>query len=202
MSISIKSNAPMRFKQAMDRIERKQMPFAASMALNNTAWDIKKALDKELVKSLKNPTPFTLKGIRVKGANKSHLVAYVSIAPVQAKYLKWAIEGGTRRPNKRALLYPVAQKRNKYGNMARRAVKNLAASPKTFSGTPRGRTTPGLYKRVGPKGRKQLKLMVSYQRRANYEKRFGFYSTSEKTVKKVMGKNFAAARKKAQQTKK
>lgn len=193
---SMNTNAPQKFKQRMNGIAKKDMPFVSSVALNKTAWDLKRELDKELEKSLDRPTPFTKKAVRVRNSSKKHLVAYLAIAPIQANYLRFAIHGGTRRPQGRALLYPVGQRVNKYGNMPRRAVSRLANSPRTFSGIPRGRTTPGLYKRVGAKGKKGLRLMVSYQSRADYKKRFDFYGVSEKTALKVMGKNFVEARRK------
>lgn len=179
----------------MEGIARKQMPFAASVALNRTAWDLKKkGLDPAIDKEIDNPTPFTKKAVRVKNSTKHRLVAFVYLSPLQAKYLGFIVRGGIRRPNKRAILFPVKQKTNKYGNMPRRAVANLMKNPKVFSGIPHGRTTPGIYKRLGPKGRKKLHLMVSYQKRARYEKQFHFYEISERQAKKSFKKNMLEAK--------
>lgn len=182
----------------MDGLGRKQMPFAGAVALTRTAWDIKKKeLDPSLDEHLDRPTPFTKKAIRVQGATKGHLVAYVRVAPLQARYLQYQIRGGLRRPNKKALALPVGQKVNKYGNMPRRAVANLLANPKVFSGIPHGRTQPGIYKRLGPKGRKKLKLMVSYEKQARYEKRFPFYRLAERRAKRSFNNNLLEAKRKA-----
>jgi hypothetical protein len=193
--LTITGNPAKQFKQAMNGITRKQMPFAASVALNRTAWDIKKkGLDPAMDEEIDTPTPFTKKAVRVKNSTKHRLVAFVYLSPLQAKYLGFIIRGGTRRPNKHAILFPVKQKTNKYGNMPRRAVANLLKNPKVFSGIPHGRTTPGLYKRLGPKGRKQLHLMVSYQKRATYNKQFHFYEIAERTASKAFKKNMLEAK--------
>jgi len=165
------------------------------VALTRTAWDCKKAVDSKMDSSLDKPTPFTKKAVRVKAATKRHLVAYVTIAPLQAKYLRYAIKGGQRTPKKRAILLPVGQRVNKYGNMGRKVVGNLLRSNKTFSGIPRGRQTPGIYKRMGTKKNPKLKLMVSFQDRARYKKRLPFYETASQTVKQKIGGHIKAARK-------
>ena len=196
--LTIKQTAPNSFKKSMNGLAKKQMPFAGAMALTRTAWDVKKKeLDPALDEHLDRPTPFTKKAIRVQGATKAHLVAYVRVSPLQARYLRFQIRGGTRTPNKKALLLPVGQKVNKYGNMPRKAVGNLLKSPKVFSGVPHGRTQPGIYKRLGPKGRKQLKLMVSYEKKATYKKRFPFYQLAERQAKKSFNNNLLAAKREA-----
>jgi len=196
--ISITGDPTKKFKQAMNDITRKQMPFAASVALNRTAWDIKeRGLDPAMDEEIDNPTPFTKKAVRVKKSTKKRLVAFVYLYPLQAKYLGFIIRGGTRRPQKQAILFPVKQKTNKYGNMPRRAVEKLLENPKVFSGIPHGRTTPGLYKRLGKKGRKQLRLMVSYQKRATYNKQFHFYKVAERTASKFFKKNMLEAKREA-----
>ncbi len=78
--------------------------------------------------------------------------------------------------------------------MPRRAVQNLLKNPKVFSGVPRGRTTPGIYKRLGPKGRKNLHLMVSFQKKAEYRKKFRFYEHSEEQARKSFRNHLIAAK--------
>lgn len=183
-----------KFRKSMDGIARKQMPYVGMVALTRTAWDVKKAVDAKMDTHLDNPTPFTKRGVRVKAATKAHLVAYVSVSPLQAKYLRFAVKGGLRTPKKRAILMPVGQRVNKFGNMPRKAVGNLIQSSKTFTGTPRGRKTPGIYKRMGTKKKPQLKLMVSFQDRATYKKLWPFYETAEQTAKKKIGGHILAAK--------
>jgi hypothetical protein len=196
--LTIKQTAPNSFKKSMNGLAKKQMPFAGAMALTRTAWDMKKKeLDPGLDKHLDRPTPFTKKAIRVQKARKNHLVAYVRVAPLQARYLRYQVKGGTRRPHKKALLVPVGQRLNKYGNMPRSTVSKLMQNPKVFSGIPHGRTQPGIYKRLGPKGRKKLHLMVAYEKRASYEKRFHFYQLAERQAKRSFNNNLLAAKREA-----
>lgn len=47
-----------KMEEKLNTAVRKQIPFAASLALNNTAKDIKGELEKKIKKVFKQPTPF------------------------------------------------------------------------------------------------------------------------------------------------
>ncbi|WP_246797466.1 hypothetical protein [Burkholderia perseverans] len=62
--------------QVEDHVQR-QLPFAASVALNKTANVAKQALADEMCDVFDRPTPYTLRSLRVRRATKRQLVARV-----------------------------------------------------------------------------------------------------------------------------
>jgi len=178
----------------------KQSRFANARALTETAKEVKEEEVKALIKYLDRPTPFTKKAYRVKFATKAKPVAAVYAATIQDRYLTYAVYGGTRFPKGQAIPIPVGQKRNKFGSMPRTAMSTLFKNPKVFSGIPHGRKTPGIYKRMGRKGRKNLRLMVKYQRVARYSKRLPFFSIARAVVNRRFKHNFHKAFRAAMRT--
>lgn len=169
--MAIKSNIDevLRHLKGMER----QIPFAMAGALNNTAFDIKDDLVDGLSKHLDRPTPFTQRGFEVKKASKTNLKATIQAREIQAGYLRWAIEGGRRRPKGKAITVPYEKntRLNKYGNLPRRRIQTLLARDDTFSGNIHG--VPGIYQRM-KNGR--VKLLIAYEKTAQYDKRFPFRS--------------------------
>jgi len=87
----------------LSNVQRKQLPFATSFALNKTAQKVKEAQQKEMRDVFDRPTPFTLNSIFIKSSNKSNLTATVGLKSfaskgnAAAKYLQAQIAGGERR---------------------------------------------------------------------------------------------------------
>ncbi len=161
-------------ENALTDLERRQLPFAVAMALNDTAKDVKEARKRAMVRQLDRPTPFTLNGQYITRARKSHLVAEIGPKDIQATYLQHQIKGGTRLPKKRAIVTPVAQRTNKYGNMTRGAVRRVKAKKNVFSGKVNG--TPGLWQRFKRRG---PKLLIAYIGRAQYQRRLNLERPSK-----------------------
>ena len=81
---------------------RRQLPFATSLALNETAEAIeRKSSAKALETRLDRPTPFTLRGLLVLRSSKARLWADVLFKDAQAAYLRWQETGGERPPRRR-----------------------------------------------------------------------------------------------------
>lgn len=104
MNIQIKSELNKLTKDLTD-VEKKQIPFAMSLALNESASIGQAAGVKEMKRVFDRPTPFILKSLRVKRSNKKKLVAEVGFKDVFGKFgtaveytLKPNIEGGNRKP--------------------------------------------------------------------------------------------------------
>lgn len=187
-----------KFKDNIDDVERflsdlaqRQLPFANSQALNDTAIDVKADEEKRLERDLDNPTPFTKRGLYIKRSTKSRLVAIVGFKPIQASYIKFAAKGGIRRPKRRALIVPVGQRLNKYGNMPRGSVKRAVSRPDTFSGKVKG--VAGIWKRPRKAKRASAatgpKLLVSFKSRATYRPRHDFEGGAEKIARRVYPKH-------------
>lgn len=162
---------------------RRQLPFATSRALNDTAEAIRKNTDAALGKRLDKPTPFTRRGLLVLRSSKGRLWADVLFKDIQAAYLRWQEQGGDRPPKGKAIPVPVTIPRNAFGNMARGAVKRAAGRPDVFAGRPGGgRLAAGLWQRLGNGGR-GLRLLVAFEPSAHYAPRFDFTRDAERTAR-------------------
>jgi len=172
------------FSAALSDTAQRQLPFAVAQAINDTAADVKANAEKRLIKDLDRPTPFTRRALFQRRASKNRLVGVVGFKPVQRRYLMRLETGGVRRPKGRAILVPVNQRLNKYGNMTRNAVSRLRSKKNVFSGTPGARGSgvsakAGIYQRM-KSGR--LKLLVAYEDTAKYEKKMHFERNAKITA--------------------
>ena len=165
----------------MSKVQKKQIPFAAANAINATLFDVMKAEKAQMPKKLDRPTPYTMKAFKINKAKKTMLVGDIHIMPERYKYLKYAIEGGTRTgnigvPTKHAKL-------NKYGNISMRK-KGLIKNKKQFIQTINGLS--GVWER----SKHGTKLMVAFENSVTYKKRFPFYKIAEAVARKKFQRNF------------
>ena len=119
-------------ERALADIPQKQLPFAMMMAINDTAADVKRSEERQMERQFDRPTPFTKRGVYVKRSNKSNLTATIGMKRVQGEYLKLQASGGIRKPKRKALVIGVGLRRNKYGNIAKGAVKRAETKGNTF----------------------------------------------------------------------
>lgn len=179
--------------KAIEGLAQKQMPFAASLALNETAQDAKNAVTKQIEKKLDRPTRFTLNAVGVRRASKRNLKATVFIKDIQAEYLQYAIEGGTRKPKDKALVVPRDIRLNKYGNIpGLRGGKKIAAllnKPNTFMGTIKGQS--GIWQRTNKN--KRLKLLLAFEDKIEYRKRLDFHKIVVSVAKNRLQRNLKRA---------
>lgn len=167
-----------------------QLPFAVALGINDVAGQISEAEQSSLARDLDRPAPFTKRGLFVSRASKRRLVGVVGFKRVQASYLEAQATGGKRRAKGKAVVVPVGQRLNKYGNMPRGALKRALAKPDVFSGTVKG--VAGIWQRpqrgkrrtksggaqsgrtatVGK--RKGLRLLAIYKDNVNYSPRLKF----------------------------
>lgn len=178
-SISVKSNVDAVRKNLTD-IAKKQLPFAVAKGLTATAKDAQSELARALPTQLDRPTPFTMRAFAVKPATKSMPVASVFVRPDQWKYLTYQFEGGDRKPLGRALVMPKSVKLNQFGNMQRRAIKQLLAKKNVFSGVING--VPGIYLRKKSVTGTSLQLLVGYANQARYHRRYPFREIAEGAI--------------------
>lgn len=198
---------------------QKQIQFAASRALNQTANEVRKAIPAELERGLDRPTPFTTsdKAMYLKPATKDRLEAGVFFKDRQASYLKYQLEGGVRSPTRKALRLPSAIGLDQYGNLPKGIIKQLVAIARKegklekrkarrikvsnklelFYGDPKdvgGRNfPPGIYKilSAGKGGRSQLiPLIVFPEQAAKYKKRVDLDTVARAVVLKTFGPAF------------
>lgn len=194
MKISVKSNTKQVLKE-IGRIGKSQIPFATAVALTKTAKSAQAALKKKVEEEIDNPTPFTKRGFRIKGANKRTLTSEVFIADIQSEYMRFAIEGGTRKPKKRVVIQPGVIKLNRYGNIPKGAIQRLYNKRNTFTATING--TAGLWER----SKRGLKLLIAFIDEQQYTGgQFSFEKTTYKTVDRVFNTHMKIALKRAIRT--
>jgi hypothetical protein len=197
------------FWRRLSDVGRKQLPFAIAMALNDTAEDVVEAEEKGLEKHLDRPTPYTRRAFYRRRASKSNLRAEVGVKRVQAEYLRYQVDGGVRRPKGRAIVVPVNQRKNQYGNMPKGALKRALAKSDAFVASRGEKATkhlaPGIYQRPkrgryrsastrktsGNKNRgkqKGPKLLAAFESSASYSKRLPFEQTARRKAQPSFNK--------------
>ncbi|MEL6586354.1 MAG: hypothetical protein AAFY65_13365 [Pseudomonadota bacterium] len=179
MRLSLRSNIRA-FERDLSDAGRKQLPFAVSLALNETAKDVQKNETRRLSKVLDRPTQFTKRAYAIRRATKRRLEARVFAKRIQAAYLRRLEEGGTAKPRRRAIVTPQRMRTNRYGNLPRGAVRRSLAKPNTFSSANRrGPGGPGVFQRLRSG---KVRKLVSYIRSATYRPQLGFRSSAAKTA--------------------
>ncbi|RFA24356.1 hypothetical protein CAI21_22030 [Alkalilimnicola ehrlichii] len=191
----------------LDNVQRQQLPFATAMALTRTAMGGRESVMASMPDQLDRPTPFTKRGIAYRRATKRNLQAAIFVRPTQEQYLRYQVDGGTRRPSGQAIPVPTSNMRkNAYGNMPKGKVKRLLSNrQKYFSGTPRGgQGGAGIWERVGTRSRRggqRIRMLVSWESQARYADRpFKFYETAYAAVRRNYARNLRDAVERALRT--
>lgn len=181
--------------RALDKMGRRQVPFATSVAINKTAVSIQRRAQSKITKDLDRPSPQVIKSIRVKRSTKRDLTGIVFILPAISRFLRYQIEGGTRPPRGKVEAVPVNIRLNKYGNIIGRRqgkLRKLLSQPDIFSGTING--VAGIWQRgKGGLKNKTVKLLAAYESSTQYDKRFPFYRYADDTAQRVWRRNFRIA---------
>jgi len=215
--ISVKSNVR-RFTKKLPLYLREQVPFATSVALNETAKKAAKAQRAQAQRIFDRPTPFLLNGIysprgrgsfRGKRSTKRDLKA-VLIPGLKGRnrfddasarineVIRIQTQGGTRLPKKRALVVPTSSARlNRYGNLTRNRVQTLLNRSDVFSAGRGQGLPPGIYKRQRNGG---LRMLIAYEPSASYDREYPYYRIARGVVRSQFDKEFRKAFKKAVRT--
>jgi hypothetical protein len=218
MQIDIRSDIK-ELTKSLNRIQRKQIPFATSKALNATAFDVRKTLQDGLDIHLDRVTSYTKRGVQVEKSTKKNLVAKVGFRSrtfgkgqgkiTQAEYMKRQIKGGTRFPKGQAIPVPVPKnmRTNKFGNIPRGKIDRLLGDKdRYFSGTPKGtQDAPGIWQRMpaNSKRKKQggkIRMVIAWEPKADYSPRFPFRQIVSKSVRINFRKRFDYALRQALST--
>ncbi|MDP2196822.1 MAG: hypothetical protein Q8J72_12670 [Rhodocyclaceae bacterium] len=200
----------------------KQTRYATAVALTRTAKAVKDAMPAALERDLDRPTPFTKKGLYVKGAKPGHLVAEVGFMDRQASYLKYQIAGGTRTPTARGIRLPGNIQLNSFGNIPKGLTDKLKAAAQSgqlskaigkrigagdrrkgaapiqlFYGKPTGRgwdkAPMGIWRRTPGKPGKLVPVIVFEDTPARYQPRFNFHREAERVIRSEWDRQFSTA---------
>lgn len=198
MKISVKADIKQVTKY-LNNIQKKQIPYATSQALNDTAFHARQEVMDDLEKHLDRPTPWTKRGVRYGRSTKRKLVATVFFLNDRWDYIKYQVKGGSRTPERKAIPVPVGQRLNQYGNMTKGTITRLLSKPNVFSGEVNGVAgiwERGHYSRTGKwstRGKSRstsIRLLVAWVPVAEYQKRFPYHTIVEKSVRKTFIRNF------------
>lgn len=188
MNISVKMDIKAATK-GLSNLQKRQIPFATSQALNDTAFQARTDAMAGMDKHLEKPTPWTKRGIRVGKSTKAKLVSSVAIEPDRWKYLRFQVSGGTRKhKTDGTIVTPKSIRTNQYGNITRGKIKALVSSGKAFVGTVGD--VYGVWQRPGRKGG-PLKLLARFEDQAEYARRYPFARIVADSVRKNFKSNFA-----------
>jgi len=200
---------------AIDALFSDQVPYAIALALTKTARLVADGLPADLTQDLDRPTEFTKRGFYVQAARKDFLQATVGVKDKQAAYLGYQIEGGERRPMKKALRLPANVQLNDYGNVPSGLIRQLIARAKAgrrvtkgqarrfgvsqeldlFYGEPPDGRPAGIYKRVtiSPTRHQLVPIIVFPARPATYRAHFDFAARAARIADREFGAAFTAA---------
>ena len=226
MPISLTIDQDLSRATAWTKAVQKQLPFATSVALNNVAFDARKAINAGTKGAFHVPVKFTQNAFLVQKSKKKSLAAFVyaqdKAGKDRARYLRFGIAGGSR-PQKGLDVYfekavpndgtipagayfmPTSLvKTNASGNVTqatlRRISKGISGDPRGgfFIGTPRGGSRPpGIYRR----SRNQLQpYFIATTDRPDYTGRFNIEAIGAKVIERRFGFHFNAALSKALST--
>ena len=149
-------------KKHLNRTQKKLLPKATVNAINKTLFQIMKAEKAQMVKKLDRPKPWTLKGFKINMAkpNKWIIKGDISIQTNRWWYLKWVVDGGTKRGE---LGVPIKGNAvlNAFGNIPGKGYgkKRYAKGKNQFRATING--VDGVWLKTGGKRNPKLKLMVA-----------------------------------------
>ena len=198
---------------------KKQLPFASSVALNSTGFDIRQALNKGTQGAFDKPTKFTQKAFLTTKSKKTNLVVHVFAKDKEggdaARYIRFGVQGGARPPKgfvkyfeglpndgtlgMNVYFMPTREiKRDSFGNISRANLKKISASVTSgtsFIGTPKGGTRPaGIYER---KKGKLIAKFITTTSKPTYTGRFNIEAIASKVVQRRFDQHFNKAMSKA-----
>ena len=200
---------------------KKQLPFATSLAINNTSKDLKDAFNESTKGAFHNPVRFTQNAFKAGKpiATKRRLIRVVHAIDEEgkdrARYLRFGTAGGTRPqkgyeryfgkgvpndgsiPSGSYFVPGPSVKINASGNVSLANIKKIStgisgkARGGFFIGTPRGGNRPPGIYR---RSRKQLHpYFIATQNKPDYKKRFDLQKIGNKVIERRFSKYFWAA---------
>ena len=226
MAIKITIDQDLSKATAWTKAIQKQLPFATSVAINNSAFDARKALNSGTKGAFNAPVKFTQTAFLVQKSKKRELIALVYAQDKKgkdrARYLRFGIQGG-QRPQKGmevffergvpndgtipsgAFFMPTSLvKTNASGNVTKatlaKITKGINGKPNGgyFIGTPKGGSrSPGIYRRS--KGKLQPYFIATTDK-PDYSPRFNIEIIGGKVIERKFNTHFNAALAKALST--
>lgn len=198
MELAARVDLPL-LRKGLKDVQRKQIPFATSLALTSTAGHAAVGWQDEMRAVLDRPTPFTLGAVAVRPARKTRLIATVYLKDVAAAYLEPYLEGGPHfLGGKRGLLTPKNVPLNAYGNLTRGKLAQLKGRQGVYLGGVKlrsGQVVHGAWQRLGgrAKGGHHLKLLIRFSDPLAVTQRLDFVEPTKRAIAEHFNDEFAKA---------
>ncbi|PCJ17474.1 MAG: hypothetical protein COB02_13725 [Candidatus Cloacimonadota bacterium] len=200
LTFNISSNID-EIEKYLNDIQKKRLPAIVIKSLNKTGLGLTRELSKKSIDQLENPTKFTQNAFKYYRAKRKLMVATVYIMDKQTAYLHYQIRGGKRSAKNKVIITPnkISTKLNSHGNIKRSKGKSGVLSKahqegtKFFTGTPIGKHHGeyyGVYRRMGTKKNRKLRVELSYRHQVKYKKKFAFDDICLKYAKGIFQNNF------------
>lgn len=195
MNVNIETNIERVAKQ-LSIIEKKQIPFAVSVAINETIGKTSKqglraVMGREMNKKLDRPMKRTTTAFYFHRSSKRNLSATLGFYDWAANFMQYLVHGGMRTSDKNI---PVPYKHanlNSYGNI-RGKKSGLIKKNSQFFGKI-GKAS-GVFERVKDAS---PKLIIGFSKSVNYKKIFPFYDIAGRYIGFTFPKKFDETLKKA-----
>ena len=196
-------------EKRLNSVQRKQLPFAFSKTLNDTAFQVRKTVTGPTYNrafDVKN-RKFAGQSFRVFKSTKRKLEASVTQVKVRQLYrgnLKMHAEGGVKRPRAGNIAIPsdkIKAKRTRTGRIGQaNRPRQLLEKPRTFIAVmPSGKR--GIWQRRGKK-RLPIDLLYTLDKSVRITKEYMFFEDGSKVVRKKLQRNFSKAFDHAMKTRK
>lgn len=173
----------------LDYVQKAQIPFATSLALNDVGYHI--------AASDKNPKGFrrtadrrfeggaekyTKRGFRYTKSTKKNLKVVVGIHPSREDYMTLQVEGGMRKPKRKYVPVYKEVDRNEHGNIKRATINQIRKGKNIFKGVPKNQNLPrGIYERHQKNTR--IKPLAYLKNTTRYKSKFPLYAIVKNNVR-------------------
>ena len=193
LSLNVKSNVKS-WTRDLDKIQKRQVPFATARALTWTAQAVQKAIQDRIQRVFENRKKWWLKqqptGIKIKPAKKTHLIASIYTDAYFADEQEF---GGLKRPHRgRSILVPsdkVPKSRRKAGGAGAMLKQKTVFSNRK-----------GVFRRVGGKKSRKVALLFWRTPSATVKPRLEFRETARRTAAAKFKQKFMDSLSKALKT--
>jgi hypothetical protein len=149
IEISVKANVD-QIERSLNTFVRDQIPFATASAINSIARLVQQGEVENMRQTFRNPSPFTLRSIRMTAARKSAPEATVFVMDKAAQYLIPYEYGGVHQLPGPALFNPKDIQLNGYGQLPRGIMARLRGRSDIYIGVINTKTGPinGVWQRL------------------------------------------------------
>lgn len=175
----------------LNSVQKRQIPFAVASTLTELAMQLARKEMPELTRKTfqGGATSFTQKAFLYGKATKATLTSRVYAKAKQGEYLHFQVSGGSRFPNRKAIIVPTNNTRlNKLGNITRGTMdKMFQDKSKYFRGKPKGMPDAGegvweRYGRQSKRGGQRIRMVAAFRGNAQYKPLFPFAEHAGKVV--------------------